>query len=237
MKIGLIGYGKMGKEIEKILLDRGHEVPVIIDANNSDDIHNLTGIDVAIEFTTPETAFSNLKTCISQGVPVISGTTGWLEKRAELEKYCTEQNGAFFYASNFSLGVNLFFKLNTYLAQVMERHSEYKVSIEEVHHTEKKDKPSGTAICLAEQILDSNKALNSWKLDADPNSSAIPVTAKREKDVAGTHTITYESVTDKIEITHLAKSRKGFAMGAVLVAEWIAGKRGIFSMDDFLNIN
>ena len=239
MNIAIIGFGKMGKEIEKIALRRGHTIGLAVDVENQNDKHNLKKLDiqVAIEFTTPQTAFENIKTCIDQGIPVISGTTGWLENFDQMEAYCQSKNGAFFYASNYSLGVNLFFKLNAWLGRLMGKYPGFQVEINEAHHTQKLDKPSGTAITLAEQIIVEQPNLDSWISDQTGNEKQLTINSVREKDLAGTHTISYDSPTDKIEITHFAKSREGFALGAVLVAEWIVGKTGVFSMDDFLNIN
>ncbi|MFY0686122.1 MAG: 4-hydroxy-tetrahydrodipicolinate reductase [Cyclobacteriaceae bacterium] len=236
MNIGLIGYGKMGQTIEKIAKSRGHVISHIIDVTNIGDIEKMNpdNTDAVIEFTRPEAAYSNIKSCITQGVPVISGTTGWLGQYDELKDYCIEKNGAFLSATNFSLGVNIFFKLNEWLSNVMKSHEMYNVSIEEIHHTQKLDEPSGTAITLAEGIIDNSHKLG-WKL-GDASKSEIPVTAIRETDVPGTHTINYESAIDSIEIKHTAKTREGFALGAVLVAEWIKGKTGVFTMNDFINI-
>ena len=234
MKILLVGYGKMGKTIEGIAIERGHSIIGRLDNASELAAIDSGGADVAIEFTQPDAAFDNLKTCIDKEIPVISGTTGWLDKRAELEQYCKNKNGAFFYASNFSIGVNLFFKLNQYLAQLMNSYSEYGVQMEEIHHTQKRDKPSGTAITLAEGLINHLSRKNNWVSDTTPKKEDINIISKREPEVPGTHTIQFTSEIDDISITHQAHSRKGFALGAVLVAEWIQGKKGVFDMEDFL---
>jgi len=237
MKVLLIGYGKMGKTIESILKEKGHSVPYICDKDTNCSLEEIKkgAVDVAIEFTEPGAAFNNIKACLEKGIPVVSGTTGWLEKRVEIEDLCHEKRGAFFYASNYSLGVNLFFELNRQLAELMNKYPEYNVSIEEVHHTQKKDKPSGTAITLAEGIINRHDGKSDWKLSDDrPSEKDIAITAIREPEVPGTHTIRYSSEADMIEIKHTAHSRKGFAEGAVRAAEWIVGKIGIFSMKDLM---
>lgn len=230
MNIALIGYGKMGKTIEKIALDRGHSIELTI----SDDItnHDLSGVDIAIDFSIPDAAFKNITTCFRAGIPVVSGTTGWLERYDEAVDICEEHNSGFIYASNFSLGVNIFFELNKKLAKMMKSFKEYSVSMEEVHHTQKLDAPSGTAITLAEQIIE-NSDKTGWKLE-NAGENDIPLTAKRIENVPGTHSISYESGIDTIKIEHVAHSREGFAMGAVVAAEWLNGKKGIFSMKDVL---
>lgn len=232
MKIALLGYGKMGKTIEKIALERGHQIVLKVD--NADTQYDITVADVAIEFSTPDSAFENISNCIKNGVPVIAGTTGWLEKYSQATALCSEHNGAFLYASNFSVGVNIFFELNKKLAQLIERFNNYSVSIEEIHHTQKLDAPSGTAITLAEGII-ANSRKTGWKLD-NAEANEIPITAKRIENVPGTHSITYESEVDTIEIKHTAHNRNGFALGAVLASEWIIGKKGVFSMTDVLGI-
>lgn len=238
MKIALIGYGKMGKEIEKIALDRGHEIILKIDITNPEDLNlaNLKKADVAIEFTTPASATANYKLCFKAGIPVVSGTTGWLEKQAEVHQLCNQLNGTFFYASNFSLGVNIFFALNKKLAELMTSRSEYTVEMKEIHHTQKLDAPSGTAITLAEGIIENIPEKKSWVNYSTSQADELGIISEREGQVPGTHIINYDSEVDFIEITHCAKSRKGFAFGAVLAAEYSFGKKGILSMNDLLNI-
>lgn len=231
MKIALLGYGRMGKTIEEIAKNRGHKIVLKV----SDGIENsdLTKVDVAIDFSVPNAAFKNITTCFKAGVPVVSGTTGWLGDYEKATKICSEENSAFIYASNFSLGVNVFFELNRKLAGMMQGLEDYSVEIEEIHHTKKLDAPSGTAISLAEQIIHENKQLRGWQLDsADENK--IPIHAKRIEDVPGTHVVSYDSEIDTIEIKHTAKSRQGFALGAVVAAEYLQDKTGIYSMKDVL---
>lgn len=235
MKILLIGYGKMGKAIEAIALNRGHEIAGRIDVGDTlNDFRNP--VDAAIEFTQPQSAVLNLKTCMDKGIPVVCGTTGWGNQQSEVELYCKEKNGALLYSSNFSLGVNIFFKLNEYLARVMDRYPQYQVAIDETHHTQKKDAPSGTAITLANGVLKNLKRKKEWAPDTSENPEALIIKSFRVDPAPGTHTVKYESAIDDLEITHTAHSREGFALGAVLVAEWIAGKKGIFTMDDFLKL-
>lgn len=236
MKIGLIGYGKMGKEIEKIAIERGHSIPLIIDAHNPGDLtsENLTNCDAVIEFTMPESAVRNYMACFEAGVPVVSGTTGWLHRQEEVHRKCRETDGTFFYASNFSVGVNLFFELNRKLALLMADHPEYQVRMTEVHHTHKLDAPSGTAITLAESLLEILPGKKSWKNQAQVAADELPILSERVGEVPGIHTITYESEVDLIEITHSAKNRKGFALGAVLAAEFCLQNKGILSMNDLL---
>lgn len=238
MKIALIGYGKMGKEIEKIAVSRGHEVNLIIDINNAEDltVENLRKSDVAIEFTIPGSAVKNYYTCFEAGIPVVSGTTGWLSKKEEVYKKCAETNGTFFYGSNFSVGVNLFFELNKKLAELMAQRPEYNVEMTEVHHTQKLDAPSGTAISLAEDIIEILPAKKNWVNDKKPAEDEMNIHSERRGEVPGIHTIKYDSDVDFIEITHSAKSRKGFALGAVLAAEFCMDHKGILSMKDLLNI-
>jgi 4-hydroxy-tetrahydrodipicolinate reductase len=233
MKIALLGYGRMGQEIEKIAVSRGHEIVLKADFNGfSDD--DISKADVAIDFSVPESAFSNIKQTIKNNVPVVSGTTGWLDKYNQIVDYCNQQNGGFIYASNFSLGVNIFFELNKKLASMISGHNQYAVEMEEIHHTKKLDAPSGTAITLAEGIIDNTNFTN-WKLDkADENE--IPIIAKRIENVPGTHTVNYTSEIDDIEIKHTAHNRKGFALGAVVAAEWLVDKKGVFSMKDVLGL-
>jgi 4-hydroxy-tetrahydrodipicolinate reductase len=238
MKIALIGYGKMGKEIEKIALDRGHEIVLKIDITNPEDLttDNLRKADVAIEFTVPTSAVANYKLCFEAGIPVVSGTTGWLGQLSEVHQMCKTLNGTFFYASNFSLGVNIFFVLNQKLAELMADRSEYKVELTEIHHTQKLDAPSGTAITLAEGILDKIPAKKTWVNHSTGQAGELGIISLREGEVPGTHTINYDSEVDYIEITHCSKNRKGLAFGAVLAAEYSFGKKGILRMNDLLNI-
>ncbi|MGQ7869531.1 4-hydroxy-tetrahydrodipicolinate reductase [Sunxiuqinia sp. sy24] len=238
MKIALIGYGRMGKAIESIAKERGHEIVLTIDVDNQNDltVENLKKADVAIEFTIPASALNNYKTCFASNVPVVSGTTGWLDKKAEVLEEMKKQDGTFFYASNFSLGVNLFFALNKKLAELMKGRSEYDISMEEVHHTKKLDAPSGTAISLAEDLFELHPGKSSWTLDAPKNAKEMHIEAIREGDVPGIHRVKYESEIDYIEIEHSAKSRQGFALGAVLAAEFSADKKGLVSMNDLLNL-
>ena len=232
MKIALLGYGRMGKEIEKIAISRGHEIVIKKDV---DDEIEITLADVAIDFSVPNSAFNNISNCLNNNIPVISGTTGWLENYKDAVALCKEKKGAFIYASNYSLGVNIFFELNKQLAKMMNTIEGYNISLEEIHHTLKLDAPSGTAITLAEGIIE-NSSKNNWELGEKTSEENIAIVAKRIPDVPGTHTILYESEVDTIEIKHTARSRKGFALGAVIAAEWIADKTGVFSMKDVLNI-
>ena len=233
MKIALLGYGRMGKEIEKIALSRGHEIVIRKDV---DDIIDITLADVAIDFSVPNSAFNNISNCLNNNVPVISGTTGWLEKYEDAIALCKEKKGAFIYASNYSLGVNIFFELNKQLAKMMKTIEGYNISMEEIHHTKKLDAPSGTAITLAEGIIE-NTSKNSWELGEVTSEENIPIIAKRISKVPGTHTVWYDSEVDSLEIKHTAHNRKGFALGAVNAAEWISDKTGVFSMKDVLNID
>ncbi|MCM5663945.1 4-hydroxy-tetrahydrodipicolinate reductase [Galbibacter mesophilus] len=232
MKIALLGYGKMGKMIEQIAISRGHEIVAKVDENTKD--LDITQADVAIDFSIPTVAFQNITLCLENKVPVISGTTGWLDKYQDAVELCEKNDGAFIYASNFSLGVNIFFQLNEYLASMMKNLSQYNISMEEIHHTQKLDAPSGTAITLAEGIL-KNTDKTGWQLD-NANENEIPIKALREPEVPGTHSISYDSEVDRIEIKHTAHNREGFALGAVIASEWIIGKTGIFSMKDVLNL-
>ncbi len=232
MKIALLGYGRMGKSIEAIALQRNHSISFkVFDSTCSFDFSDT---DVAIDFSIPTVAVSNIKKALDAGVPVISGTTGWLDQYNEVLDYCESKNGTFLYASNFSLGVNIFFEINKRLSQLMSGFKEYKTEIEEIHHTQKLDAPSGTAITLAEEIIE-NTDYNNWTLD-QPKSDEIHIEAKRIEGVPGTHDVTYNSDIDSISIKHKAHSRQGFAMGAVIAAEWIKDKKGVFSMKDVLNI-
>lgn len=232
MKIALLGYGKMGKEIEKIALERGHEI--VLRKTEDSDFSGLENADVAIDFSIPAAAVENISTCFNHNIPVISGTTGWLEEYGKMVELCREKNGAFLYGSNFSVGVNLFFELNSYLARLMSRINEYQVSMEEIHHTQKLDAPSGTAISLAEGIFKETQ-YKEWTMETAAQDQ-IHIKAKRIADVPGTHSVYYRSSVDEIEIKHTAFSRQGFALGAVVAAEWIQNKKGIFSMKDVLNL-
>jgi 4-hydroxy-tetrahydrodipicolinate reductase len=232
VKIALLGYGKMGKTIEQIAVSRGHTIVLKVDQHTTN--YDITQADVAIDFSVPNAAVGNLSNALKNNVPVISGTTGWLQDYENIIRLCKERDGAFIYASNFSIGVNIFFELNKQLAKMMAHLETYKVSIEEIHHTQKLDAPSGTAITLAEGIID-NSNFNKWDLD-NSDSETLPITSKRIADVPGTHSILYDSQVDSIEIKHTAKSREGFALGAVIAAEWILDKTGIFTMKDVLNI-
>ena len=232
MKIALLGYGRMGKIIERIALERGHEIVLKKERENS--YEGLAQADVAIDFSIPSAAFTNIKTALDYGVPVISGTTGWLEDYEAIVAHCTAKNGAFLYGSNFSVGVNVFFELNEYLAKIMANLKQYDVSIEEIHHTQKLDAPSGTAISLADGII-KNTSYKGWNLE-QKEEQKIPITALRKDAVPGTHSVYYDSTIDQIEIKHTAHSREGFASGAVLAAEWIENKKGIFSMKDVLEL-
>lgn len=233
MKIALLGYGKMGKVIEEIAISRGHEVTLKIDMDSPP--YDIKTVDVAIDFSTPSSAVENISIALNNGVPIISGTTGWLAKMDTVKELCDHKKGAFIYASNFSLGVNIFFELNKYLAKMMKNLNDYNVDLEEIHHTEKQDAPSGTAITLAEGVLE-NSNYDSWGLAPLSDSSKLAITAKRINDVPGTHTVKYDSPVDRISLTHTAHTRKGFGLGAVVAAEWIIGKTGVFTMNDVLNI-
>lgn len=236
LNIAIIGYGKMGKAIEAIALAKGHNVPLKISGKNIADftVDNLKSCDVAIEFTNPHAAIQNIKTCIDAGIPVVCGSTGWLDELQEVKKYCEEKNAAFLYASNFSIGVNIFFEINKRLAALMAPHNEYSVEVEEIHHTAKKDAPSGTAITIAEQIIENYSGKNNWVNDAAPKENELNIISKRIDPAPGTHHVRYTSAIDDIEIIHTAHSRQGFANGAVLAAEFIIGKQGFFSMKDVL---
>jgi len=233
MKIALLGYGRMGQEIEKIALERGHSI--ILKVNKDTDSYDISVADVAIDFSIPNSAFYNITNCFKNQIPVVSGTTGWLDKYNEALEICKKENSGFIYASNFSLGVNIFFELNKQLAKMMKNIEGYNVHMEEIHHTKKLDAPSGTAITLAEGIIEKTH-LSNWELDSKSDDSVIPITAKRIPDIPGTHTVYYDSEVDSIEIKHTAHNRKGFALGAVVAAEWLHNKKGVYSMKDVLNI-
>ena len=243
MKFALIGYGKMGKTIEQVILDQNPNDEIVLkitDSNLADlTVENLKKADVAIEFTTPQSAVKNIYTCFEAGIPVVVGTTAWLHQLDEVKKQCSDKNSALFFSPNFSVGVNIFWAVNQKLAQLMNTQSQYQVSMEEIHHTEKLDAPSGTAVKTAEVIIDQLQRKKNWLL-ADQNDvkndNALLIVAKREPHVPGTHTVRYESDVDFIEIKHEAKSRKGFAEGAVLAARWLVGKKGVFDMKDLLGI-
>ena len=234
MKAAIIGYGKMGREIEKILIQRGHEIKLIIDVNNIADLNaeNLKDIDVAIEFTTPSTAYDNIRKCLECGAAVVSGTTGWTNRLAELQDLCREKGGAMFYASNYSLGVNLMFRLNRELARLMNRFSGYKLSMWETHHTEKKDSPSGTAVTLAEDAISNLDTKQGWVNEDTEDDSLIGIKSFRIGMNPGEHGVVYESEDDMLEIHHAIKNRRTLAQGAVVAAEFLCGKQGVFTMED-----
>jgi 4-hydroxy-tetrahydrodipicolinate reductase len=237
LSIALIGYGKMGQAIETIALAKGHTIQLKIDADNTRDFTaaNLQKCDVAIEFTSPLSAVKNIKTCFDAGIPVVCGSTGWLEQLPEIKKYCEEKNASFLCSSNFSIGVNIFFEVNKKLAALMSSHKDYKVEIEEIHHTAKQDAPSGTAISIAEQIIENYPSKNKWVNDAAAKENELNIISKRMDPAPGTHHVRYSSSIDDIEIIHTAHNRQGFAGGAVIAAEFIAGKKGIFTMKDVLH--
>ncbi|MBD1397567.1 4-hydroxy-tetrahydrodipicolinate reductase [Pontibacter sp. JH31] len=238
MRILLIGYGKMGKTIEQMALAKGHQIAGTIDHTNADTLSSYTpeNTDVAIEFTHPEAAFGNISYCLTQGIPVVSGSTGWLDSYSDAVQLCLQNKGAFFYASNYSVGVNLFFHFNEYIASKMQAYKEYQVSIREIHHLQKVDKPSGTGITTAEGILASFPDLTGWAADDDSDNAKLNIISEREPDVVGTHIVTYESEVDKIELGHIAHSRAGFAEGALMAAEWLQGREGVYGMKDMLNL-
>ena len=233
MKIALLGYGKMGKTIEQIALQRGHEIVLKIDETTKK--YDITIADIAIDFSIPAVAFNNISNCLNNNIPIVSGTTGWLDKFEDATKLCNEKKGGFIYASNFSLGVNIFFELNEYLAKMMHNLGQYQISMEEIHHTKKLDEPSGTAITLAEGII-KNTHKNNWALNVTNNETEIPIVAKRIPDVPGTHSIEYKSDVDTINIKHTAHNRDGFALGAVIAAEWLVDKKGVYTMKDVLGL-
>jgi 4-hydroxy-tetrahydrodipicolinate reductase len=234
MKIALFGYGKMGKVIDKIAKNRGHKIIYRIDENRIN--YDLKKVDVAIDFSTPKAAFSNINMALENSIPIISGTTGWLDNYNKAVKLCNEKNGAFLYASNFSLGVNIFFEINRQLAKIMNNHPEYLIKMKEIHHIEKIDAPSGTAITLAESIIKETD-YQKWSLNKDFKENEISIEAQRLSDKTGTHEVIYKSDIDEIKIKHAAVNREGFGLGAVVAAEWLVGKKGVFSMKDVLNIN
>lgn len=236
MKIALIGYGKMGHMIEEIAVERGHDIVLRINIDNTEEFtpENLEKADVAIEFTAPESAFNNVKRCLEYGLPVVSGSTGWNQHLKEAQDYCREKGGAFLHASNFSIGVNIFFQVNKLLARLMAAQPGYEVSLKEIHHTQKKDAPSGTAVTLAEQVVENIGRKSHWVLGPAGQPQELSITSERIDPAPGTHYVNYHSEVDDIEIIHTAHSRKGFALGAVLAAEFLAGKKGVFSMEDVL---
>lgn len=239
MRIAIIGYGKMGRTIEELAIKKGHEIALKIDSSNQDtlDVEILNDIDVAIEFSNPKVATKNISICLESGIPTVCGTTGWLDDFNKIQHLCDQKKGAFFYASNFSVGVNVFFELNQRLAQLMNRFPSYKVSMEEIHHTQKLDAPSGTAISLAQDIINVSTHLNAFTVDPNnKKTDQLFIDSIREGQVPGTHLVKYQSSIDSIEIKHTAHGRIGFASGALLAAEWILGKRGIFSMKDLLDL-
>lgn len=236
MNIALIGYGKMGKAIEQIALKKGHSIVAKIDQNDS--LNNLLNqnVDVVIEFTNPSAAFENIKFCLDNHIPVVSGTTGWLENYKKIVALTVTKNGAFFYTSNFSIGVNIFYQINKKLAKIMNDYPEYTPIIEEIHHTQKIDAPSGTAISLAEGIIKTSEKIENWVNTPTKSSNEIEIISKRIDNVLGTHTISYNSIVDSIEIKHTAHSREGFASGAIVAAEFIKSKKGVFGMNELLKI-
>ena len=238
MKIALIGYGKMGKMIETIAIERGHEVILKIDIDNISDFtrKNLEKVQVAVEFTKPETAFENITRCIEYGIPVVSGSTGWYERLEEVKNICAEHNGTMLCSSNFSLGVNIFFEINRQLARIMNRFPDYSAGIEETHHTQKLDAPSGTAINLAEDVIREIPRIGKWELDGGNGTETLPIHAIRRDNVPGTHQVKYSSEIDDLEIIHTAHNRKGFAVGAIIAAEYVHDKKGVYSMKDVLQI-
>lgn len=240
MKIAIIGYGKMGRTIERLAQEQGHEIVLKIGRDNQQDftIERLQMADVAIEFSRPDSAYENIMACLKAGLPVVSGTTAWLERYEEVANWCQANQGAFFYASNFSIGVNIFFEVNKYLAQLMNQHTDYAVELEEIHHTQKLDAPSGTAVTLAEGIIEHIDRLEQYQLVEEAKAArSIPITAKRIGNTPGTHIIQYKSAIDELEIKHTAKGREGFASGAIMAAAWLKDKQGVFGMEDLLQLN
>ncbi len=237
MKIALLGYGKMGQEIEKTAIERGHEIVLKINIDNAHELSsdNLKKADVAIEFSTPETAYSNIQKCFEVNLPIVVGTTGWLDKMAEVKNAAENKGKGFFYASNYSIGVNIFFELNKHLAKLMKPYPSYHIEMEEIHHTQKLDAPSGTAITLAEGIIENLDSKNKWVNEKSANNSELGIISKRIENIPGTHTVVYDSEIDEIYIRHTAKNRKGFALGAVIAAEFMKGKSGFFGMKDLMN--
>jgi 4-hydroxy-tetrahydrodipicolinate reductase len=246
MKIALIGYGKMGKTIHELAKEKNeksgenkYDITLIVDIDNRNTITKteLQNVDVAIEFTSPHTAVENIKWCFDADVPVVVGSTGWTNELSDIQEYARQNNKAFLFAPNFSIGVNIFFEVNRYLAHIMNKHNEYDITLEEIHHTEKKDAPSGTALHAALDILKRVERKTDWKNEADDKKEILSVISKRENNVPGTHFVTYESTVDRIDLIHTAHNRKGFASGALLAAEWLIGKKGAYSMEDVLGFN
>jgi 4-hydroxy-tetrahydrodipicolinate reductase len=233
MKIILVGYGKMGKIIERVAQSRGHEIVARIDIDNQHEFETVKG-DVAIEFSHPDAAFENVRRCVEKKIPIVCGTTGWLKRKLEIDALCLEKESAFFYASNYSLGVNIFFKVNEYLARMMNSFPQYDITMDEVHHTEKKDAPSGTAITLAEGVMKHLNRKKNWVNDESGKPEELYIQSFRIDQIPGTHVVKYASPIDDLEIKHIAHSREGFALGAVMVAEWLKDKQGVLGMDDFL---
>lgn len=238
MNIALLGYGKMGRIIETVALSRGHQIVLRIDLENAADLNaeNIRKADIAIEFTGPHSAFGNLNKCLDFGIPVVSGSTGWLEQYPAIEKKCSDKNGSLLYASNFSVGVNIFFEINKRLAQLMASQPEYDVTVTEIHHTQKKDAPSGTAITIAEQIMDALPGKQIWVNNLSDNNNELSIISERTDPYPGLHKVIYQSAIDEIEIIHNAHNRNGFALGAVLAAEYIKDKKGIFTMKEVLGL-
>lgn len=244
MKFALIGFGKMGQTIKRLAEAGGDTIGLVIDWNNKAELtsENLRKVDVAIEFTQPSTAFENVRTCLEAGIPVVSGTTGWLDKLPTAREICESSKGAFFYASNYSIGVNIFFAINKYLSSLMATQMDYKASVEEIHHLQKIDHPSGTAITIADGVFEKVQYLHDWKaflktadtLEIPTEPGVLPIISKREANVPGTHTVTWQSEIDTIQISHVAHSREGFATGAIAAAKWLVGKQGCFGMNDML---
>lgn len=232
MKIALLGYGKMGKEVENIALQRGHEIVI---KSNGKKPYDINIADIAINFSVPDTAYDTIAECFNNNIPVISGTTGWLNNYKDIVMLCKQKDGAFIYASNFSLGATIFFELNNQLAVLMNSLEDYTLTLEEIHHLQKIDAPSGTAISLAEGIIN-NSNKTTWELNGNPSEENIPIHSKRERNITGTHSVNYSSEVDTIQIKHTAHSRKGFALGAVIAAEWLLNKKGVYSIKDVLNI-
>ena len=236
MKVALLGYGKMGKEIESVLHERGHSVGHILNSKGQQKGGHISEMDVAIEFSTPASVIDNINACFDVSIPIITGTTGWDKNLESITKKCTESNNTLFYASNFSVGVNIFFAINKKLAEIMNAHPEYNINMEETHHAEKLDAPSGTAISMANDVLSNISRKSNWINTGHPDENDIKIISNREGEVPGTHIVNYDSSIDHIEIKHTAKNRRGFALGAVLAAEWVKDKRGVFNMNNFLNI-
>lgn len=238
MKIALLGYGKMGKEIEQIVLSKGYEISLKVTSQNADfTSEELKDSDVAIEFSRPEFAIENIKKCFEANVPVVVGTTGWYHHFNEIKDLCDQNNQALLYATNFSVGVNIFFKINQLLAKYMNHQPSYRVEVEEIHHTQKLDAPSGTGISIGQQIIDEIDGLKSWENNPSTDKAVLPILSKRIDPAPGTHTVTYKSEIDTISMTHEAHNRKGFASGSVLAAEWLVDKKGVFTMEDVLKLN